>query len=358
MQYDHSFSDDNSLKEDEQNDYIMPENSNIQPTNNQDSKAHTNKIFIEESFEKVFNQIFTRNGRNYEIWGDDDFLPPELEKNFEGKNLIKPCPEKKIVIKVEDKKDKYFPFSKGEGLIKALGKIGLSANYNSDSKILISNISLSSMFKTIDYYTDEKGKKKKQKKKRKFKPDDIRKKIKAGFHKSIKNIINNKLQKAGSKNLFTFFPQSFITNITIKLNNKAFDLTFEELIQNDNGTKGKIDLDKYNKNLEVLNYLKNNPEISKNSEFEIIKKMKYVDILKAYFLSMEFENSIKTLFDRKEKLDYIEEYINKALTYVPFFSSNKKLSNYSKNFKESEKNNINQIANKDENEEEEEEEVI
>ena len=35
--------------------------------------------------------------------------------------------------------------------------------------------------------------------KRKYKPDDIRKKIKARFHKSIKNIINGNLKKAGSK---------------------------------------------------------------------------------------------------------------------------------------------------------------
>lgn len=41
--------------------------------------------------------------------------------------------------------------------------------------------------------------------KRKYKADDIRKKIKARFHKSIKNIINENLRKAGSKKLFTFY---------------------------------------------------------------------------------------------------------------------------------------------------------
>ena len=39
--------------------------------------------------------------------------------------------------------------------------------------------------------------------KRKYKPDDIRKKIKARFHKSIKNIINENLRKAGSKKLIS-----------------------------------------------------------------------------------------------------------------------------------------------------------
>ena len=48
--------------------------------------------------------------------------------------------------------------------------------------------------------------------KRKYKPDDIRKKIKARFHKSIKNIINDNLKKAGSKHFFSFLPQIFISS--------------------------------------------------------------------------------------------------------------------------------------------------
>ena len=49
--------------------------------------------------------------------------------------------------------------------------------------------------------------------KRKYKPDDIRKKIKARFHKSIKTIINENLKKAGSKYFFSFLPQIFISSI-------------------------------------------------------------------------------------------------------------------------------------------------
>ena len=47
--------------------------------------------------------------------------------------------------------------------------------------------------------------KKRQRKIRKYKPDDIRKKIKARFHKTLKNIINYKLKKAGSTLFFFFF---------------------------------------------------------------------------------------------------------------------------------------------------------
>ena len=264
-------------------------------------------------------------------------MPGEIEPpviQFQLDNIFAtPYPEKKIIIKVEEKEDKNFPFAKGQGLSKTLEKIGLTLD-NTSSKISLLNIHnnqglTNSKFKTIDYYIDENGKKKKQKKKRKFKPDDIRKKIKAKFHKVIKNIINSKLKNAGSKKLFDFLPQSFITNITIKLNNQAMDLTYENLIEKDYVPKTKIkkgnpDLEKYKKNLDVLYYLRENPEICKNSDFEKIKKMKYIDILKAYFSSSEFEQSIIGLNNKKEKIDYIEEYINKALSYVNFFAFNKK----------------------------------
>ena len=56
--------------------------------------------------------------------------------------------------------------------------------------------------------------------KRKYKPDDIRKKIKARFHKAIKNIINENLKKAGSKYYFSFLPQIFISSISRKKTTK------------------------------------------------------------------------------------------------------------------------------------------
>lgn len=197
----------------------------------------------------------------------------------------------------------------------------------------------------------KKEKKREPKKKRKFKPDDIRKKIKARFHKVIKNLINTKLKKAGSQKLFDFLPQSFITNITINLNHKVLDLTYEKLIEEDfitpKNSQKNTDKEKYYKNLEVLSYLKENLEISKNSEFERIKKMKYIDILKAYFLSKEFEESVIELYNKKEKIGYIEEYVNKALTYINFFAFNKKYN----------KNNIIKLSfNNDDEEEGEEEE--
>ena len=147
-------------------------------------------------------------------------------------------------------------------------------------------------------FKDENGKIKKKKKRRKFKPDNIRKKIKAKFHKDLKNIINKKLKFANSKKLFELLPQNFITNITIKLNQQAMNLTYEEIITNNwlgdiDGREYGPDKDKYDKNLELLKYLNENKEIS----------------------------------NKMEKLEYIEEYINKSFTYVDFFKNPPKRRN-------------------------------
>ena len=200
-------------------------------------------------------------------------------------------------------------------------------------------------FKTTNYYFDEKGRKKKLKKKRKFKPDDIRKKIKSRFHKTIKNIINENLKKAGSQKLFDFLPQCFVCNISKKANQEVLNLTYKELLEKDflsnideSKYKNKsVDLQKYQRNKEVLRYLEENPEICKKSGFDIIQNRKYSDILDIYFLSDQFDNSLKQLENEKESKEYISEYIIRAKNYVKFFSQEDKKAQ--KNDEEDEKDN-------------------
>ena len=323
-----------------QDDYIINPNLNEDQSNQKESPKEKEKeiqinqiIDDDESFEKAFNEIFLK--KNYEIEPEDEPDHPQIKNSLTENIIITPYADTNIVIKMKEKNDKIssYPFTKGQGIEKILDIIGLTANYsNSKLKLLNKNKTNNSKFKITGYYTDENGKKKKQKKKRKYKPDDIRKKIKARFHKIIKNVINSKLKKAGSKKLFDFFPQNFITNVTINFNSLIMNLTYEKLIEQEYNSKinlknGKSDINKYNNNMAVLNYLKKNPEICKNSEFEIIKNMKYNDILRAYFSSFEFEQSIIELNNKNETIEYIEEYINKSLNYVNFYNFNKKLLN-------------------------------
>ena len=168
----------------------------------------------------------------------------------------------------------------------------------------------------------------KQNHKRKYKPDDIRKKIKARFHKSIKTIINDNLKKAGSKYFFSFLPQIFISSISRQKNNQVLDLTYRQLLETDfvsnidesKYKNKKVDYSKYLSNLKVLKYLDEHPDICKLSGFDIMGNMKYKELLEQYFNSEEFDKAINKLREENEEEDYIEEYKSKAKTYVKFFS--------------------------------------
>ncbi len=184
----------------------------------------------------------------------------------------------------------------------------------------------------------------KLKQKRKYKPDDIRKKIKSRFHKSIRNIINENLKKAGSKYFFSFLPQIFISSISRGKNCQTLNLSYKELLKKDfvsdidekKYKNKKVDISKYKNNLLVLDYLDKNPDICKKSGFDIISNMKYSDLLEEYFKSEEFDKSIIKLREENEEEYYINEYINKAKNYVKFFSQKPLNLNINKNKKNNE----------------------
>ena len=348
---------------------------------------HINNSFLEEETSSIgYNNILNiKLSKNL-----NDFLPTENPKEKEynvddtfqeklfSKNFNKVFEKSEKIESIEDSKycryikfnpfisikNKFFPFSEGVGLKTCLEKLGYQIKFITHDKISIydQNIAykrkLRRKFDILDFSEDKRGVLKKIKyKKRRFVPDDIRKKIKSKFHKVIKNIINLKLKRAGSIKFFAFFPQNFVTNVTVKLNKLALNYTYEDLIKTNLASDvlklkaSQIDLTKQNSNLEVLKYLDENPSINKISSFNIIRKMKYKDLLKAYFISKEFENSINELSKKGEKVDYIERYVNEALRYVHFFSSNIILP---KNKKNKSKNIIQIIYDEEEDDNEEE----
>ena len=179
--------------------------------------------------------------------------------------------------------------------------------------------------------------------KRKEKEDNIRKKIKAGFHKAIRKNINERIKEFGSKYLLSPFPLSFICDISKETNFEIMQLTYEQLFdytfnkyKNIGGKeyiikKREAAEKHYNKNTEALKYLNSNKKISEESGWEKIKNMKYMDLLKAYFNSNEFEQNIEKL-SKKETTVYINAYINCSYTYVDYFLSYKPIkSNKTKN---------------------------
>ena len=258
----------------------------------------------------------------------------EKSKNFETKDKLYipsrrknkiwirgPYKKKDKVIEKTNKDDKYFPFTPSKGLFHLVNKDSYDKDNNNMKKEGAKNL-----FKiNCDLITPNK-KLKKIKKRRKLKSDDIRKKIKTIFHKSLKNNINRNLKKAGSQELLGFLPQSFMSNISKEFNKKYMSLTYEELLSIDftqnKGNSKDLEINKkpFIKNQILLQYLENNPEISKISGFDILKNMKYRDILQLYFSSEEFENSIIQLKNKKESDEYINDYIRLSQNYINYFS--------------------------------------
>ena len=239
-------------------------------------------------------------------------IKPKEGKKSRGKRG--PYKKKPKPIIGTETNDYCFPFKSGKCLL---------SDDASDNKL---KQYMNKIFRTNTYVTDSNGNKKKEKKQRKFKPDDIRKKIKVRFHKKIKNIINENLKKAGSTELFGFLPQYFISNIAKKFNNQFMNMTYEQLLKinfselQDDYPNKACDNKQYEKNKNTLEYLDKNPEISKISGFDKVKKMKYRDIFKAYFSSAEFEESITILKEEEnESAEYIQEYFILAKNYIDYF---------------------------------------
>ena len=193
-------------------------------------------------------------------------------------------------------------------------------------------------FKIID--TNNKNENNKKAGKRKLKPDDIRKKIKARFLKSLRNQINEKLYHAQSEKVFDLLPQCFVSCITRKRNDiSVLNMTFNELMTTDFFDKYKDtstaiksflnkkreidcpDKKKYNNNKNVIGYLEDNPEIAKKINFDIIQKMTYRELFDEYLKSKEFEEDIlKLKNEEKEEQKYINNYIIKANNLMNYFS--------------------------------------
>ena len=183
----------------------------------------------------------------------------------------------------------------------------------------------------------------KVKRKRKHKPDDIRKKIKARFLKALRYRMNEELKYANSEKYFDFLPQCFICEITKKKNKPILNMTLKEIMSTDFFEKYKKindgdntlnnsmlnkkrkcpDKVKYENNKEVMKYLKNNEEIKKSFNFDIIGDMTFSELFYEYLESKEFEKDILALKieEGKENYEYIKEYIIKAYDFIKDFSN-------------------------------------
>ena len=294
-------------------------------------KSYKKKVKDMQIILKDNNDFLSKENKAYKrVDSLKDTIHIEKDKKiFENKNNFNFPPTNKTKIWIKDpyKKtnniiqktqtnDKCFPFTSGKGLIKLMNK---------ESFEKVKKESTKNLFKTKQFIIGSNGNIKKLKKTRKFKSDDIRKKIKGKFHKALKDIINHNLKKAGSKELLSYISRYFTGNISKEFNKKYMNITYEELLSIDfskcegNCLNSKVEQKQYIKNQNFLLYLQKNPGISKLSGFDIIKNMKYKDIMQLYFLSEEFENTIIQLKNKNESDAYINAYINSSKNYISYF---------------------------------------
>ena len=170
---------------------------------------------------------------------------------------------------------------------------------------------------------------------RKFKPDDIRKKIKSNFLKWVKNIINKKLICANSQKLFDYFPQCFVADINKKRNKEIINMSFKELVNTDfynkyKNNKNKKDEDKRNeaktkhekkylKNIEVMKYLEHNEDIRKKINFDDFEKRTFKELFNEYLESKGFDDHICKL-KLNESQEYFKNYIIIAFNFINHYS--------------------------------------
>ena len=201
-----------------------------------------------------------------------------------------------------------------QGYSKSKDKKGNNQNDRIEEKININKLSL----KTSIFKIHKRNEKKIVK--RKEKPDDIRKKIKSRFFKAIKNKINKMLENANSKMYFDYLPQSFIIDVSRQTNKSIVNMSYRELLLYE-CVYNYIDYQKYEHNIEVVDYLDKNADICKNSHFNKIGEMKIRDIFKGYLENEDFKLELENLKNKEfENDEYIHRYKELAENFITYYS--------------------------------------
>ena len=296
-------------------------NLNFYDTNDISQGILTKNENITEVYKNVFRQNFYVENDKKENQAFTSLYKIEKNNNNNLKDYnTNNVNNSNIIIEIKNTNFNYEDKIENQNIVFNIfnsGDYDIYSNYMIDEVLNNSNKKckkIKTIKKLFTQFPKKRRKKKKNIEHRKDNADNIRKKIKVKFHKILKNSINEKLKNAGSKYIFKALPQSFITNITKKINRPILDLPLEEIF------KKFIGKEKNNRknNLSVLEYLENHNDISEKANFNEIKNMKYEEIFNEYLLSKEFKKVISTLKKDNENEKYIKDYIIKAYSLINF----------------------------------------
>ena len=147
--------------------------------------------------------------------------------------------------------------------------------------------------------------------------DNVRRIIKRRFFNTyLKDALNKKLKKLGYKELFRYFPQKLVGEITKKKNKELMNMTLFQIIEK-NDSYIKKDLLNFEYNLEIIKKIKTDEK----TEVYFILNKKFSEIFEEYVNSDAFKEEIVRLNSKhKNEEFYLQRYEYLAKNFVRFYS--------------------------------------
>ena len=234
-----------------------------------------------------------------------------LKDNSESYNITK---ENKFLNKkrkfIEENPFIFIPTENNNDLRKLINEIKNDIIKNDKKKMYFSKNN------SDDVFNQKKGKKKKNITCRKENTDNINKKIKTRFLKLLRNYMNKKLKAARCKKQFKYIQQTCASNTNKDFNKEMLSMKLKDfftkniLVSMNVKNIKKTDLTNYEYNKKVYEHL-----IKNNYNFDFLDKT-FIELFDEYLNSKQFEEEIDNLRNNnKEKLEYIKNYIIKAIIF-------------------------------------------
>ena len=162
--------------------------------------------------------------------------------------------------------------------------------------------------------------------KRKMMIDNITKRVKSDFLRSLVRYLNEKLRPLNVK--FSHFSYYIVTNITKLENKKNLNMTLKEMLlykpfENLNISEGlnQREILNWKNNKDILDDLEKNKNTDVYNQINLDDTLnnKMKDLYYEYLASKYFKESIETLNAHGNEYEYIQKYIKKAKNFVDFF---------------------------------------
>ena len=268
--------------------------SNLIKSNNKSKKDSQQRIHESINDELYFNKkelVDEGHCADDEFFSEDN-IKKENKANSPSTNSVEE--NKEVKLNNNNKEKEKSPDSKGKFIV-----------YNFFNPII--NNKEKNNIKKNNFFISRK--------RRKEMNDNIFKKIKSNFFKSIRKILIERIKKYNNKECNFKFNQEFIRDVSFKENKSIF----EEKLYNFIEKKIKMNNKKDDKE-DILQYVRNDK----------IGQMTLEDLFKEYLDSKEFEDNINKVRNEKNiNRDYINKYILKAKDFVNHYKEGKNHSQIS-----------------------------